>query len=131
MTTYAQMLELSDPPDAYVRGHGWGSVRVLMAGSLNANPSCWVRLYGSGKVLWVDQSDLRLAANPGDPRDGIEIPEDRKPQAKFYDNHSPWMCMRCGVQHFGTQTPDGSPRRCGCTVREILVPDLPDPINPS
>lgn len=76
MTTYAQMLELSDPPDAYVRGHGWGSVRVLCAGSQNANPWCWVRLYGSGKMLVVDQADLRLAHNPGDPRDGVDIPTD-------------------------------------------------------
>lgn len=79
MTTYAQMLELSDPPDAFVRGHGWGSVRILMWGSLNANPQAWVRLYGSGKMLVVDQSDLRLAHNPGDERDGIDIPEDWHP----------------------------------------------------
>ena len=70
------MLELTDCPDAYVRDNGWGSVRVLVWGSLNSNPQCWVRLYGSGKMLVVDQSDLRVAHNPGDPRDGIDIPQD-------------------------------------------------------
>ena len=65
--------------DCYVRAHGEGSVRVLCWGSLNANPQAWVRLYGSGKMLVVDQADLRVAGNPGDPRDdpaGYVIPDD-------------------------------------------------------
>ena len=78
------MLELSDPPDCVVRHHGEGSIRVMVWGSLNANPQFLVRLYGSGKVLVVDQSDLRMAGNPGDERDegGLQIPEDWKPQPK-------------------------------------------------
>ena len=70
------MLELSDPIDCEVRDHGEGSIRVLVWGSLNANPQCWVRLYGSGKMLVVDQSDLRTHGNPGDERDlgGPHIP---------------------------------------------------------
>ena len=72
------MLELSYPPDCVVRHHGEGSIRVMVWGSLNANPQFLVRLYGSGKVLVVDQSDLRMAGNPGDERDegGLQIPED-------------------------------------------------------
>lgn len=69
MTTYAQMLELSDPMDCSVRDLGEGSIRVLMWGSVNANPQCWVRLYGSGRMVVVDQSDLTVQGNPGDARD--------------------------------------------------------------
>lgn len=76
VTTYAQMLELSDPMDCHVRHLGDGSIRVLMWGSVNANPQMLVRLYGSGKLVVVDMTDLRVAHNPGDPRDGIHIPED-------------------------------------------------------
>lgn len=72
------MLELQDPPDCTVRHHGDGSIRVIVWGSLNSNPSYLVRLYGSGKLLVVDQSDLRVYGNPGDPRDtpGWSIPDD-------------------------------------------------------
>lgn len=122
MTTYAQMLELSDPPDAFVRGHGWGSVRVLMAGSLNANPSCWVRLYGSGKMLWVDQSDLRLSHNPGDERDGIDIPEDWR-----LDIRHKTMTLDNGmVIPRNSSVPDVACTRPGCAVRGSGVAcDLP------
>jgi hypothetical protein len=78
-TTY--LLELADPLDCYVRRHGEGSVRFLCWGSVNSNPGFLVRLYGSGKMLTVDQSDLRVAGNPGDPRDGTPgytIPDDWK-----------------------------------------------------
>lgn len=68
------MLELSDPPDAQVRGHGACSVRIVVAGSLNANPGFICRQYGTGKVFLADMLDVRLEPNPGDPRDGIEIP---------------------------------------------------------
>jgi len=76
MTVTQWMLELADPIDCEVRDHGEGSIRVLVWGSLNANPQCWVRLYGSGKMLVVDQSDLRTHGNPGDERDtgGPHIP---------------------------------------------------------
>ena len=78
MSTANWMLELADPLDCVVRHHGEGSIRVMVWGSLNANPQCWVRLYGSGKMLVVDQSDLRVSGNPGDERDegGLSIPED-------------------------------------------------------
>jgi len=74
------MLELQDPPDCVVRHHGEGSIRVMVWGSLNANPQLWVRLYGSGRMLVVDQSDLLTSGNPGDPRDanGPTIPKEWK-----------------------------------------------------
>lgn len=67
--------EFQDPPDAYVRKLGWGSVRLMALGSVNANPGFLVRLYGSGDVRWVDMLDLKFAHNPGDERDDITIPE--------------------------------------------------------
>lgn len=84
MATNSWMLELADPIDCYVREHGEGSIRILVWGSLNANPQCWVRLYGSGKMLVVDQSDLRTNGNPGDPRDAgpLDIPNDWTPTLK-------------------------------------------------
>jgi hypothetical protein len=69
MTTACWMLELADPLDCTVRQLGEGSIRVLVWGSVNANPQCWVRLYGTGKMVVVDQSDLTVHGNPGDPRD--------------------------------------------------------------
>ena len=92
MSTACWMLELSDPPDCVVRHHGEGSIRVMVWGSLNSNPQFLVRLYGSGKVLVVDQSDLRMAGNPGDERDegGLQIPEDwNKSEPKV-------ACLRVG-----------------------------------
>jgi hypothetical protein len=70
------MLELQDPMDCVVRHHGDGSIRVIVWGSINANPAYLVRLYGSGKLLVVDQSDLLVYGNPGDARDhaGLTIP---------------------------------------------------------
>ena len=78
------MLELADPIDCFVREHGEGSIRVIVWGSVNANPGFLVRLYGSGKVLVVDQSDLRMYGNPGDPRDAgpLDIPNDWTPTPK-------------------------------------------------
>lgn len=76
MTTYAQMLELADPVDCTVRQLGEGSIRVLMWGSVNSNPALLIRLYGSGKLIVADMTDVRVHGNPGDSRDGIEIPED-------------------------------------------------------
>ena len=72
------MLELQDPMDCVVRQHGEGSIRVIVWGSVNANPAYLVRLYGSGRMLVVDQSDLLVQGNPGDPRDarGLTIPKD-------------------------------------------------------
>jgi hypothetical protein len=74
------MLELGDPMDCVVRHHGEGSIRVMVWGSLNSNPQLWVRLYGSGRMLVVDQSDLVVNGNPGDPRDanGPTIPKEWK-----------------------------------------------------
>jgi hypothetical protein len=69
--THNWMLELSDPWDCVVRDLGEGSVRVIVWGSVNANPAYLVRLYGSGRLAVVDQSDLRIAGNPGDPRDTL------------------------------------------------------------
>jgi hypothetical protein len=69
--------EFADPFDVFVRELGEGSARVMIWGSVNANPQFLVRLYGSGKVVVVDMTDLRVAGNPGDPRDGLpgwEIP---------------------------------------------------------
>ena len=107
MSTACWMLELSDPPDCVVRHHGEGSIRVMVWGSLNANPQFLVRLYGSGKVLVVDQSDLRMAGNPGDERDegGLQIPEDWTPKRRDSDDIPEWtMCNRpgCGVAGSGT-----------------------------
>ena len=67
--------ELGEPLDCYVRKLGEGSIRLVMAGSVNANVGCWVRLYGSGQMRWVDQSDLIVYGNPGDPRDGRLCPQ--------------------------------------------------------
>jgi hypothetical protein len=67
--THNWMLELSDPWDCTVRELGVGCVRVIVWGSINANPQYLVRLYGSGKLVVVDQSDLIIAGNPGDIRD--------------------------------------------------------------
>ena len=61
--------ELADPWDCVVRDLGEGSVRLICWGSVNANPCYLVRLYGSGRLVVVDQSDLTIAGNPGDPRD--------------------------------------------------------------
>lgn len=61
--------ELADPWDCVVRDLGEGSVRLLCWGSVNANPAYLVRLYGSGRLVVVDQADLTIAGNPGDPRD--------------------------------------------------------------
>ena len=61
--------ELADPWDCVVRDLGEGSVRLICWGSVNANPAYLVRLYGSGRLVVVDQSDLTIAGNPGDPRD--------------------------------------------------------------
>lgn len=83
--TNCWLVELADPIDCYVRGHGEGSIRFLVWGSLNANPSCWVRLYGTGKMLTVRQEDLRTAGDPGDVRDGTPgwvIPEGWEPKPK-------------------------------------------------
>ncbi len=66
--------ELSEPLDCYVRRLGEGFIRLVMAGSVNSNPGCWVRLYGSGQMRWVDQSDLITYGNPGDPRGGRLCP---------------------------------------------------------
>jgi len=74
MATSCWMLELADPIDCVVREHGEGSIRVMVWGSVNANPSFLVRLYGSGKLLVVDQSDLRTQGNPGDERDLFPLP---------------------------------------------------------
>lgn len=82
MSTVTYLHEFADPPDAYVRSHGEGSIRLVCWGSINANPQFLVRLYGSGKLLTVDQSDLRVAGNPGDPRDGTPgwiVPENWRP----------------------------------------------------
>lgn len=77
--TFATMLELADPMDCVVRQLGEGSIRVLMWGSVNANPAFLVRLYGSGRLVVADMSDVRVAHNPGDPRDGMAIPEEWHP----------------------------------------------------
>lgn len=69
MTTTCWMLELSEPWDCTVRDLGEGAIRVLVWGSVSANPSAWVRLYGSGQMRVVDQNDLIVHGNPGDPRD--------------------------------------------------------------
>jgi len=74
MATSCWMLELADPIDCVVREHGEGSIRVMVWGSVNANPQFLVRLYGSGKLLVVDQSDLRTQGNPGDERDLFPLP---------------------------------------------------------
>jgi len=74
MATACWMLELADPIDCVVREHGEGSIRVMVWGSVNANPQFLVRLYGSGKLLVVDQSDLRTQGNPGDERDIFPLP---------------------------------------------------------
>jgi len=63
------MLELSEPWDCTVRDLGEGAIRVLVWGSVSCNPSAWVRLYGSGQMRVVDQNDLIVHGNPGDPRD--------------------------------------------------------------
>ena len=63
------MLELSEPVDCTVRDLGEGAIRVLVWGSVSANPSCWVRLYATGQMRVVDQNDLIVHGNPGDPRD--------------------------------------------------------------
>lgn len=79
MSANVWMLELQDTWDCYVRAHGEGNVRLIVWGSVNSNPSYLVRLYGSGKLLVVDQSDLRIAGNPGEVRDdpaGYVIPDD-------------------------------------------------------
>ena len=73
---YQSIHEFQDPPDAFVRKLGWGSVRLMALGSVNANPGFLVRLYKTGMVRWVDMLDLRWSENPGDERDGIEIPPD-------------------------------------------------------
>ena len=79
MTVYTPWHELSEPLDCWVRRLGEGSIRLVMAGSVNANPAFLVRLYGSGQMRWVDQNDAVVYGNPGDPRDGrliTPIPDD-------------------------------------------------------
>jgi hypothetical protein len=80
MSANLWMLELQDQMDCVVRQHGEGSIRVIVWGSVNANPQMLVRLYGSGRMLVVDQSDLVVNGNPGDPRDanGPTIPKEWK-----------------------------------------------------
>lgn len=77
---YQSIHEFQDPPDAFVRQLGWGSVRLMALGSVNTNPGFLVRLYKTGMVRWVDMLDLRFSENPGDERDGIDIPDGWKLQ---------------------------------------------------
>lgn len=119
MTTYAQMLELSDPMDCHVRNLGEGSIRVLMWGSVNSNPQMLIRLYGSGKLIVADMTDVRAAHNPGDPRDGIQIPEDWTPHVHIVPSQDPHVVHVINADLSVTQK------------RDIPAPDLPDFITPS
>jgi len=74
MSASVWMLELTDTWDCVVRQHGEGNIRMIVWGSQNSNPQFLVRLYGSGKLLVVDQSDLRTQGNPGDERDIFPLP---------------------------------------------------------
>jgi hypothetical protein len=100
MATSNWMLELADPIDCVVREHGEGSIRVMVWGSVNSNPQFLVRLYGSGKLLVVDQSDLRTQGNPGDERDifPLPIPEGWEPRKKPSDEPK---CPHNGCQFTG------------------------------
>lgn len=69
--TVTYLHEFDDPFDVYVRELGEGSARLLAWGSVNANPSFLVRIYGTGELVVVDMKDLRVAGNPGDERDGF------------------------------------------------------------
>jgi hypothetical protein len=58
------VLEISNPFDCEVRGHGYCMAKFLILGSTSGNPQYIIRQYHTGMHTVVDMKDLREYGNP-------------------------------------------------------------------